>query len=120
SDRSGCWPPGPPHLRLWRHRDCAIETTFEGARSCLGLETTCGRCRATVLRAAPGLLGLYTVVAVLFAALPASKRTGAVAWPGKATVTVSDALGAVRRWLWAEAVLPQTTAKAKRCLPNGW
>ncbi|HJZ55077.1 MAG TPA: hypothetical protein VKE74_08965 [Gemmataceae bacterium] len=85
----------------------SIETTFQEARSCLGLETTRGRCRNTVLRAAPCLFGLYTVVAVWFHALPAAKRIGAVAWPGKAAVTFSDALCAVRRWLWAEAVLPQ-------------
>jgi hypothetical protein len=84
-----------------------IETTFQEERSLLGLETTCGRCRNTVLRAGPCLLGLYTVVAILFHNLPESKRVGAVAWPGKATVTFSDALCAVRRWLWAEAVLPQ-------------
>jgi hypothetical protein len=84
-----------------------IETTFQEARSALGLETTRGWCKNTVLRAGPCLFGLYTVVAILFHALPAAKRTGAVAWPGKATVTFSDALCAVRRWLWAEAVLPQ-------------
>jgi hypothetical protein len=84
-----------------------IETTFQEARSCLGLETTCGWRKNTVLRAGPCLLGLYSVVAILFHALPESKRTGAVTWPGKATVTFSDALCAVRRWLWAEAVLPQ-------------
>jgi hypothetical protein len=84
-----------------------IETTFQEARCCLGLETTRGWCAKTVLRAAPCLFGLYSVVAVLFDALPESKRTGAVSWPGKATVTFSDALCAVRRWLWAEAVLPQ-------------
>ena len=84
-----------------------IETTFQEARCCLGLETTRGWCKNTVLRAGPCLLGLYSVVAVLFHALPEAKRTGAVAWPGKATVTFSDALCAVRRWLWDEAVLPQ-------------
>ncbi|WP_246522947.1 hypothetical protein [Gemmata palustris] len=84
-----------------------IETTFQEARSALGLETTRGWCKNTVLRAGPCLFGLYTVVALLFHALPAAKRTGAGAWPGKATVTFSDALCAVRRWLWAEAVLPQ-------------
>ena len=84
-----------------------IETTFQEARGCLGLETTRGWCKKTVLRAGPCLLGLYTVVALLFDALPESKRTGAVAWPGKSTVTFSDALCAVRRWLWDEAVLPQ-------------
>ena len=57
-------------------------------------------------------MGLYTVVAVLFHSLPAAKRVGAVSWPGKATVTFSDALCAVRRWLWAEAILPQAGADA--------
>lgn len=85
----------------------SIETTFQETRSALGLETTRGRCRSTVLRAAPCLFGLYTVVALLFHALPEAKRGGAVSWPGKTTVTFSDALCAVRRWLWDEAVLPQ-------------
>ena len=89
-----------------------IETTFQEARSGLGLETTRGWRKNTVLRAAPCLIGSYTVVAILFHGLPASKRTGAVSWPGKATVTFSDALCAVRRWLWAEAILPQAGADA--------
>src|SRR5215210_5711845 len=84
-----------------------IETTFQEARCCLGLESTRGWCKKTVSRAGPCLLGLYTVVAILFHALPESKRVGAVSWPGKATVTFSDALCAVRRWLWGEAILPQ-------------
>jgi hypothetical protein len=81
-----------------------IETTFQEVRAHLGLETTRGWCAKTVLRAAPCLFGLYTVVALLYASLPASKRQGAVSWPGKAGVTFSDALTAVRRWLWAEGV----------------
>jgi DDE superfamily endonuclease len=84
-----------------------IETTFQELRSHLGLETTRGWCRRTVLRAAPCLFGLYAVVALLFAALPEAKRSGGVCWPGKAVVTFSDALAAVRRWLWAEWVFPQ-------------
>lgn len=63
--------------------------------------------RLIVRKPCPCLFGLYTVVAILFHALPAAKRVGAVSWPGNATVTFSDALSAVRRWLWAEAVLPQ-------------
>ena len=81
-----------------------IETTFQEARSCLGLETTRGRCRATVQRAAPCLFGLYTVVALLYHELPESRRGGGVDWPGKAGVTFSDALSAVRRWLWSDWV----------------
>jgi DDE superfamily endonuclease/Archaeal putative transposase ISC1217 len=87
-----------------------IETTFQELRSHLGLETTRGWCQQTVLRAAPCLFGLYTVVALLYHLLPEPRRAGGVRWPGKATVTFSDALAAVRRWLWAEVVLPQAGA----------
>jgi hypothetical protein len=85
----------------------SIETTFQELRSHIGLETTRGWCRNTVLRAAPCLFGLYSVVAVLYHALPEAKRTRAVLWPGKAVVTFSDALLCVRHWLWSECVFPQ-------------
>jgi hypothetical protein len=71
------------------------------------LETTRGWCRSTVLRATPCLFGLYSVVAVLYHSLPEPKRSGAVIWPGKATVTFSDAMTSVRRWLWQDCVFPQ-------------
>jgi hypothetical protein len=88
-----------------------IETTFQELRSHLGLETTRGWCQRTVLRAAPCLFGLYTVVALLFDQLPPSARAGAVAWPGKVGITFSDALTAVRRWLWSEWVFPQAGSR---------
>jgi DDE superfamily endonuclease len=82
-----------------------IETTFAEMRAYLGLETTRGRTRSTVLRSAPGLLGLYAVVAVLDAELPAeAAAAGAVRYRGKAEVTFSDAITAVRRRLWQEGV----------------
>ncbi|MEO6810282.1 MAG: transposase [Isosphaeraceae bacterium] len=84
-----------------------IETTFQELRAWLGLETTRGWCRRTVLRMAPCLFGLYTVVALLYQSLPESKRSGRVEWPGKSAVTFSDALMAVRRWLWREWIFPQ-------------
>jgi hypothetical protein len=46
------------------------ETTFQEMRSYLGLETTRGWKEKTVLRAAPCLFGLYTVVAGLYSRLP--------------------------------------------------
>src|SRR6185437_972695 len=78
-----------------------LEATFQELRALLGLETTQGWCRQTVLRMAPCPFGLYTVVAVLvlYHALPESKCSGRVEWPGKSGVTSSDALMAVRRWL---------------------
>ncbi len=48
----------------------SIETTFQEVRSYLGLETTRGWSRRTVLRAAPCLFCLYTVVAWLYTEMP--------------------------------------------------
>jgi hypothetical protein len=83
-----------------------IETTFEEVRSYLHVQTTRGWSRNTVLRMAPCLFGLYTFVVWLYADLPGrSARVGRVNWPGKRDVTFSDAITAVRRWLWLEWVL---------------
>jgi hypothetical protein len=82
-----------------------IETTFQEARSYLGLETTRGRVRNTVLRAEPCLLALYTLVVWLYAELPVRyQRVRGVAWLRKSDVTFSDAITAVRRYLWVEGV----------------
>jgi DDE superfamily endonuclease len=81
------------------------ETTFQEMRSYLGLETTRGHKEATVLRVAPCLFGLYTIVVALYRQLPRRyTRTRVVDWPGKQDVTFSDAITAVRRWLWLEWV----------------
>jgi hypothetical protein len=83
-----------------------IETTFEEVRSYLGMQTTRGWSRDTVLRVGPCLLGLYTIVTWLYAELPGRwSRVRAVDWPGKRDVTFSDAITAVRRWLWLEWIL---------------
>jgi uncharacterized protein YerC len=83
----------------------SIETMSQEMRAYLGSETTRGWSRATVLRAAPCLFGLYSVVAMLYAELPAGATAeGAVAYRGKAGVTFSDAISAVRRRLWSEGV----------------
>jgi hypothetical protein len=82
-----------------------LETTFQEMRSLLGLETTRGWTEQTVLRVAPCLFGLYTVVAAWYVQLPARRRVvGLLGWIGKEDVTFADALGAVRRWLWVEWV----------------
>ena len=85
-----------------------IETTFEDSRAYLGLESTRGWCARTVSRAEPCLLGLYSVVALLYGLLPsAEQEQGVVEWAGKASVTFSDAITAVRRWLWTRWVFPR-------------
>lgn len=84
-----------------------IETTFAEMRSYLGLETTRGWCARTVLRAEPILFGLYSVVTLMFTLLPESAQEQAVEWEGKRNVTFSDAITAVRRWLWQHWVFPR-------------
>jgi hypothetical protein len=87
----------------------SIEVTFEEARAYLGFESTCGRSKQTVLRAEPCLLGLYSVVALFYAELPATARKQSrVHWEGKETTTFSDALSAVRRWLWEHWVFARS------------
>jgi hypothetical protein len=83
----------------------SIETTFQEMRSYLGLETTRGRKQETVLRVGPCLFGLYTVVAALYAQMPTRYRLARlIDWVGKTDATFSDAITAVRRWLWQEWV----------------
>jgi hypothetical protein len=83
------------------------ETTFEEARAYLGLESTRGRCERTVQRAEPCLLGLYSVVALMYWLLPEQHQDqGTIGWEGKRAVTFSDAITAVRRWLWTRWVFP--------------
>jgi hypothetical protein len=87
----------------------SIEVTFEELRAHLGLETTRGRCRNTVLRAAPWLFGLYTIVTLLYHGLPQRwQRERGLEWIGKDTTTFSDVITAVRRWLWVEWVFETT------------
>jgi hypothetical protein len=82
-----------------------IETTFEEMRSYLKLEKSRGWKEQTVLRTAPCLFGLYTVIAVWFAELPARWRSQrAVPRPDDAAVTFADAITALRRWLWSQWV----------------
>ena len=98
-----------------------IETTFQEVRSYLRLETTRGWSRNTVLRVGPCLFGLYTVVAYLYAQLPRRfAQVRVVDWPGKRDVTFSDAITAIRRWLWQEwifAIPGQSVAFSKLSVP---
>ena len=59
-----------------------------------------------MLRTEPCLFGMYTAAACLYTELPARfARVRVVDWKGKRDVTSSDAITAVRRWLWPEWVL---------------
>jgi hypothetical protein len=82
-----------------------VETTFQEMRSYLKLEKTRGWTEKAVLRTAPCLFGLYAVVALWYAELPARwQEPRALAYSGKQGVAFSDAITAVRRWLWEQWV----------------
>jgi hypothetical protein len=99
-----------------------VETTFEEARAYLGLESTRGWCEKTVMRTEPCLLGLYSVAALMYWLLPAEDQDqGSVEWEGKQSITFSDAITAVRRWLWTHWVFPQAGhAEAFEKLPGAF
>jgi len=81
----------------------SIETTFQECREYLKLESTKGYGQRTVLRVAPCLFGLYTIVVLLYRQLPSSASTlRAIFWRGKSTVTFSDMLTCVRRAVWEQ------------------
>lgn len=95
----------PPEVVETYTKRWNLETTFQEMRSYLGLETTRGWKQETVLRAAPCLFGLYSVVSCLYLLTPPKYQAkAAVQWRGKQQVTFSDAVTAVRKWLWGEWV----------------
>ncbi len=91
----------------------SIEVTFQEAKQHLGLATPRNRSKQSVLRTAPCLLGLFTVVSLLFHRQARARGRGktprprAYPWYAKAEVTFSDAFAAVRRSLWRETVFAE-------------
>jgi hypothetical protein len=86
----------------------SIEVTFQEAKQHLGLATPRNRTAASVLRTAPCLLGLFSVIAVLFHRHTRGTTPpppAACPWYAKAETTFSDALAAARRLLWEQTVL---------------
>jgi hypothetical protein len=88
-----------------------IETTFQELRSRLGLETTRGWSRLTVLRMAPCLIVMYTLVVLFYDQLGAThqKPSPSSSWLGKKHLTFSDMHACVRRYLWIEWVFANAT-----------
>jgi hypothetical protein len=83
----------------------SIETTFQEMRSYLGLESTRGWKKETIMRSAPSLFGLYSLVVLIYQQIPAiwKNQTG-IQWVGKTDRTFSDLMTSLRRWLWFDWV----------------
>jgi len=84
----------------------SIEVTFEEVRAHLGLETTRQRVAKSVLRSAPCLLGLFSVVCLVFNAHQRRYRVRppSTAWYVKQDITFSDAIATIRRLLWVKTI----------------
>jgi DDE superfamily endonuclease/Archaeal putative transposase ISC1217 len=87
----------------------AIEVTFQEAKQRLGLGTERNWSKPSVLRTGPCLLGLFSVVALIYREQTKGRRAKAASepWYPKTEPTFSDALASVRRALWDEAILSE-------------
>ena len=99
----------PPHIvNLFTGR-WSIEVTFQEVRTHLGFTTPRNWSAKSVLRTAPCLLGLFSLVSLIFARQPGGmhpKRLHPL-WYAKKEATFSDAITAVRRSCW-ESVFKQS------------
>jgi hypothetical protein len=86
-----------------------METTFQEARTHLGVETQRQWSDLAILRTTPALLGLFSLITIWadrLAHTPAGVVTSqTAAWYQKREPTFSDAIAAVRRALWCPSDL---------------
>jgi len=90
-----------------------IETTFQEMRAHLGFETPRQRVAKSVLRTAPCLLGLFSMVCLIFAehARRHRVRLRATAWYTKTEPTFADAVATVRRLFWSKTIFAGSSHK---------
>lgn len=95
----------PERIVEWYTWRWNIEVTFQEAKEHLGVESTRNWCKQSVLRSFPCLLGLYSIVVLMFlrhqqsgGALHAATMPG----NGRTHVTFSDVLATVRHSLLIE------------------
>jgi hypothetical protein len=95
----------PQKIVCWFVMRWQLEVTFQEMRRHLGFETQRQWSDLAIRRTTPALLGLFSLV-TLFAHQRMRQAAGAVrrqtTWYHKAHPTFSDALGLVRKELWAQ------------------
>lgn len=84
----------------------SIEVTFQEVRAHLGFATPRNWSAKSVLRTAPCLLGLFSLVSLIFARHTRDQRIkpSCMPWYAKPEPTFSDAMATVRRLCWAEVL----------------
>jgi len=99
----------PTQIISWFTARWPIETTFQEVREHLGFETPRQHVKASVLRTAPCLLGLFSVVCLIFAEYAKRHRiqVRSTKWYPKTEPTFSDAIATVRRLFWHKTIFAQ-------------
>jgi hypothetical protein len=89
------------YTRRW-----SIEVTFQEVRVHLGLSTPRNWCKQSVLRTVPCLLGLFSIISLIFHRHTHGQgvRPTGFAWYAKKEVTFADAMACVRRLCWTEVL----------------
>jgi len=101
----------PEQIVSWFTARWPIETTFQEIRAHLGFETPRQRVAKSVLRTAPCLLGLFSLICLIFAehARRHRIRPRTTAWYAKKEPTFSDAMATVRRLFWSETIFERSS-----------
>jgi len=101
----------PQQMVSWFTARWPIETTFQEVRAHLGFETPRQHVAKSVLRTAPCLLGLFSVVCLIFAEHRRHHRIRlrGTKWYAKTEPTFSDAIATVRRLLWQETIFAKAS-----------
>ena len=88
-----------------------IETTFQEIRTHLGFETTRQYVSKSVLRTAPCLLGLFSIISLLFAEHSRRHKIKVhnSQWYNKTEPTFSDAITTVRQLFWQETIFAKAS-----------
>jgi hypothetical protein len=101
----------PKQIASWFTSRWPIETTFQEVRFHLGFETPRQHVAKSVLRSAACVLGLFSVVCLIFAEHTRRhcvqiRRTQ---WYAKTELTFSDAIATVRRLFWRETIFAEAS-----------
>lgn len=98
----------------------SIEVTFQEIRAHLGFTTVRNWCKRSVLRTAPCLLGLFSVICLIFERHTRGKplTIAQACWYAKTEATFSDAIAAVRRLCWHEVFEQPPFHAGMRKLPR--
>lgn len=98
----------------------SIEVTFQEVRAHLGFNTPRNWSKNSVLRTAPCLLGLFSVVSLIFAnqARGRTIKPLGAPWYVKEQLTFSDAMSCVRRLCWSEVLKQSSTHAGVLKLPR--